>query len=1005
MSETIAGFAELLEELRGGTGLSKRQWAIKAGVPEATVGDLLRGKGRRLPQWEMVHALVVTAARSVSSTAPGVSTERLGLLTDLEWWRDQHDRLRRRVEAIGDSLRSRAGEPVPESANSTTADIPVNSAVERGREPDVGDGGLNRRVMSASVPVASALFVGRSNELAHLDRLLSGSARVLVTAVHGMGGVGKTTLAARYVRAHAGQFTMVWWITADSPTAIDAGLADLAVALDPGAGFVPQEQRTTAAIEWFAARQGWLLVLDNLTDPGDAQPLLQQLGDGGTVLITSRRSTGWRGVVTLPVDILPSGDAANLLTRTIQADWPDADLTGADTLCTELGGLPLAIEQAGAYIAQTRITPAVYLRLLNTHPARMFTATGEGGNAQRTMARVWHVTLDRLADTPAAGQMLRRLAWHAPDNIDRVLVIGTSPDPDELDALGRLASYSMITLDADAISIHRLVQTVTRTPDSTDPHRQPEDIAQARETTAECLAGALSGIDFSLPADWPVYQAVLPHALTLLGHTNSDNDTTVICALAVYVARYVCRQGDIATAISLFTRASRGLERLHGHDHPDTLTAWSGLATAYEEAGNLDQAIPLLKATLADQERVLGRDHTNTMATLGNLANAHRSAGDLDLAIPLQEAMVAGVERILGPDDPGTLTARANLAGTYATAGDTTRAISIFEATHAGLERVLGPDHPTTLRVMNNLANAYRSADDLDHAISLLEAVNRVRVQVLGPDHPDTLISRDDLASAHRSRGELDHALSIYKEALKDCERMLGPDHRGTLIARSNLADTYASLGESERAIPLLQASLADHERVLGLDHPDTLIARQKLARVYQTAGYLVRAARLYKTMLAHRQRVLRPNHPDIPKLRNNLAYTYLLAGNFNRAIPLYETTLADRERILGPDHPDTLSSRNNLAFAFRSKGDLDCAVPLYEAALADYERVFGHDHSDTLISRSNLAGAYQAKGDADRAVQLYKAVLVDAERTLGADAHLTKTIRSNLKIATSDYD
>ena len=77
--------------------------------------------------------------------------------------------------------------------------------------------------------------------------------------------------------------------------------------------------------------------------------------------------------------------------------------------------MPLAIEQAGAYLAQAGATPREYLDLLARYPAAMYQAAAEGGDAARTIARIWRVTLDRLAGDPLAGQVLRILAWYAPD--------------------------------------------------------------------------------------------------------------------------------------------------------------------------------------------------------------------------------------------------------------------------------------------------------------------------------------------------------------------------------------------------------------------------------------------------------------------------------------------------------------------------------------------------------------------------------------------------------------
>lgn len=508
----------------------------------------------------------------------------------------------------------------------------------------------------------------------------------------------------------------------------------------------------------------------------------------GTVVITSRRSTGWRGIPTVPLDVLSPSEAKELLAQSVRADWPDADLDGARRLCTDLGCLPLAVQQAGAYLAQTRITPAAYLTLLEKYPERMFTATSEGGDAQRTMARIWHVTLDRLADTPSAGQMLRQLAWYAPDGIPRVLVTGTDSEPDKLEALGRLAAYSMITLEADTISVHRLVQAVTRTPDPNDPHRRSNDIAQARDTTTETLADAIAEADPHLPADWPVFRTVLPHVLAVLfANANPSIDTALHCSLADRLGRYVYDQGITTLAITLFSRATHGYESLHGPDHLDTLNSRNNLASAYESAGDLKRAIPLYEAILVDTERVLGSGHPQTLTSRNNLAYSYQAAGNLELAIPLYETTLPDRERVLGPNHPDTLTSRNNLAYAYKMAGDLGQAMPLYETTLADTKRVLGPDHPHTLRSQNNLAGAYYAAGHLRHAISLYEATAADHKRVLGRDHQNTLIARNNLAAAYQAAGDLDQAIPLYNDTFVHAERVLGPDHRLSRTIRSNV--------------------------------------------------------------------------------------------------------------------------------------------------------------------------------------------------------------------------
>ena len=851
----------------------------------------------------------------------------------------------------------------------------------------------------ANLPARPGLFVGRAGELARLDAGLAGPGGVVVQAVHGLGGIGKSTLAARWAAAHADDYALTWWITAATPADIDAGLTALAVALQPAlTGVLPLEALREGAVQWLAAHSGWLLVLDNVTDPADVAPLLAR-APAGRYLITSRRATGWHGTaVPVRLDVLDPAEAQALLAAILTQDqWREAD-GAAGELCAELGFLPLAIEQASAYLAQAGASPREYLGLLARYPAAMYQAAAEGGDAARTIARIWHVTLDRLAGDPLAGQVLRILAWYAPDAIPRTLLDGLADPPALLHAVGRLAAYSMLTAGAGTLAVHRLVQAVTRTPSPGDPHRDPQAIDAAREQATRQLADALP--DWQDPAGWPGWRMLLPHIDALASHAPPDTDTQDTAYLLNETGLFLDGQGQPGRAAGHLQRALASYARVLGADHPATLTSRNNLAGAWQDAGDLGRAIPLFEQALADRLRVLGADHPDTLASRNNLAYAWQDAGDLGRAIPLYEQTLADRERVLGADHPATLGSRNNLAGAYEAAGDLGRAIPLSEQTLADRFRVLGADHPATLTSRNNLAGAYEAAGDLGRAIPLYEQTLADSVQVLGADHPATLASRNNLAGAYRAAGDLGRAIPLSEQTLADRLRVLGADHPATLTSRNNLAAAYRAAGDLGRAIPLSEQTLADRERVLGADHPDTLASRNNLAYAWQDAGDLGRAIPLYEQTLADRERVLGADHPATLGSRNNLAAAYEAAGDLGRAIPLYEQTLADRLRVLGADHPDTLGSRNNLAGAYRAAGDLGRAIPLYEQTLADYARVLGADHPDTLASRNNLAYAWQDAGDLGRAIPLYEQTLADSVRVLGADHPQTKIVRGNLAAA-----
>ena len=336
----------------------------------------------------------------------------------------------------------------------------------------------------------------------------------------------------------------------------------------------------------------------------------------------------------------------------------------------------------------------------------MYQASAEGGDAARTIARIWHVTLDRLADEPLAGQLLRILAWYAPQAIPRTLLEGLADPPELLRAVGRLAAYSMITADAGVLAVHRLVQAVTRTPDPDDPHRDPQVIAEARDQATRQLLAAAAPRPTD-PAGSPAWRMLFPHIDALASHAPPGADTEATAHLLNQAGIFLAGQGQPARAAGHFQQALADFVRVLGQDHPDTLAARGNLAYAYQAAGDLGRGIPLCEQALADSARVLGQDHPQTLTARGNLAAAYQAAGDLGRAIPLYEQALADFVRVLGQDHPDTLAARGNLAYAYQAAGDLGRAIPLCEQALADSARVLGQDHLHTLTARNNLALAY----------------------------------------------------------------------------------------------------------------------------------------------------------------------------------------------------------------------------------------------------------------------------------------------------------
>ncbi|WP_214106052.1 FxSxx-COOH system tetratricopeptide repeat protein [Acrocarpospora catenulata] len=743
-----------------------------------------------------------------------------------------------------------------------------------------------------NVPVQTREFVGRDRDMADLENALTGPGPVVVAVVHGLGGVGKSTLAARYAISQAleQRSSPVWWITAEGPSEIQNGLASLAVALQSEVAGMELEELADRAVLWLDSHNDWLLVLDNVADPSHIAPLLARVGSGQAptgngsrrIIVTSRLAEGWAriGAQELRLDVLSEQQAVDLLFRIARPVHVAEDWEGVEELVRELGCLPLAIDQAAAYLHQMKRTPRAYLESLAGNSSSMYGKVAEGADAQRTIARVWRITLDQLTDEfPLTGHLLRMLAWWAPEAIPLTLldpVTKTMPNQpmpagpvssriwrlgmglirtgermgdwadsrgttfnwsivsaltDALGletALGKLAAFNMITLGRDTVTVHRLVQAVARTPDPQDPNRAAADIDKARAQATRLMIYALPG-NVDDPATWPVMRTVFPHIDALNNHTSADTES--IGLLCNRVGNFLRGQGAHNRAITYLNRSLTITERLHGPHHDEALTTRSNIALAHQEAGDYQRALPMLQQVLDESSQQRGSAHEATLACLNNLALAYQDVGDHERAIPLFEQAVAGS---VNEDHSNTLIFRANLASSYQTVGDE-RAIPLAEQNLAEAVQRLGGDNVITLSCQIILGMLYESAGDYGRAIPLQEQNHADCARVLGSDHPLSLASCRSLASSLHAFGDYTRAASLQEQNHADYQRVLGRDHPLALIACNNLARSYESTGDLGRAVHLYEQTLTDSLRVLGENHRITVKVRSNLERV-QTA-------------------------------------------------------------------------------------------------------------------------------------------------------------------------
>ena len=526
-------------------------------------------------------------------------------------------------------------------------------------------------------------FTGREEMLAELRAALaSGQAAALTQvpqAIHGLGGVGKTQLAIEYAYRHRGDYSLVWWVRAEDPAALAGDYAGMAAALDLQQKDVREQAVIVEAVRrWLEQNTGWLLVFDNAGEPADIREYLPRSACGH-VIITSR-NPAWGAVARpLGVQVFERFTSVEfLLKRTGQTDQE-----AAGKLAEALGDLPLALEQAAAYIEATGESVSGYLRMFRERRAELLKRPSPSSDT--TVATTWEMSFQQVERrSPPAAALLNLCAFLAPDDIPLDVVQQAPELPEPLaqaaadpvqfgDAIGALRRFSLVSRSGDVLSVHRLVQAVTR-------ERLAEEARRLWAAAAARSVNRAFPIDSGDVRTWPACSRLLAHALAAADRCEP------LAVAAAETARLLNQAGGYLHGRAEFARARACLER-----------------------------------ALKIDEAAYGPDHPKVAAVVNNLGGVLRAIGDLAGARASFERALKIDGAAYGPDHPSVGRDVNNLGGVLHDQGDLAGARACFERALKIDEAAYGPDHPSVGRDVNNLGLVLRDQGDLAGARAYFE--------------------------------------------------------------------------------------------------------------------------------------------------------------------------------------------------------------------------------------------------------------------------------------------
>jgi tetratricopeptide (TPR) repeat protein len=694
-------------------------------------------------------------------------------------------------------------------------------------------------------------FTGRETLLQQVHEHFLQKATAALTqsqAITGLGGIGKTQTAVEYAYRYKDDYRFVLWANATNQVTLTEGFVKIARVLQLPEREEPDLSIVVEAVKhWLTTSDRWLLILDNADDFALITDFLPS-GDKGHLLFTTREAATGHIAHGFEVDKMTEAEGSLFLLRRANIlsnrDIPITQVSESDrklaaAIVAELDGLPLALEQAGAYIEETQSTLAAYLQAYQRRQVALLQRQGRTSPAYPySVATTWSLNFGQVEQRdPRAADLLRFLAFLAPDVIPEDLLVkgayelgpqmqAVATDETLLDeAIGTLRHFSLVQRNTDThlVFIHRLVQIVLKTAMIEDLQRQ------WAERTVKAVNRAFPDPKHE---NWTLCQQYLPHAQQ--------------CAALITHYGFAFRE-----AILLLNES--GLY-LHAR-------------------GQYEQAEPFLEQALEIGKQVVGARHPDTATGLNNLARLSHERGQYAKAESLMKEALAIDEEILGPLHPTTALDLNNLAGLYYEQGEYEKAEPLYKRALEIRERMLGPEHSDTAQTLNNLALLYHARREYKEAEFFYQKSLKIRQRVLGPQHPETASCQNNLGTLYHDMKQYEKAEPLLRDALTICEQTLGPEHPTTGQALNNLGEVYRAQGHYEKAEPLLKRALAIREKIFNTGHPTIGTNLNNLALLYLRQGKYDLAEPLLKRAISIYEQFFGPDHPkNIPLLENYAA-------------------------------------------------------------------------------------------------------------------------------------
>ncbi len=781
-------------------------------------------------------------------------------------------------------------------------------------------------------------FTGRDEILKALHAQLGIDRAAAFTqsmALHGLGGIGKTQIALEYAYRYALEYSAVFWVRAESSETIIASLLGIAEAVQMPARDDPDQQRVITAVQrWLSTHSKWLLIWDNVEDLKLLRRFLPSTRSGAMLITTRLQSLGTlaQSLELLPMELeegvlfllrrakVLTQEASEEQMRQFAVRRPE-QYVAAIGLVETLGGLPLALDQAGAYVEETRCGLPAYLELFRNRRTELLRQRGEHvyehpSSASATFTLALTATASRH---PAVRDLLCVCACLQPGAMPEELFrqggkyLGAALEAAGGEVLewnrlvGVACSYSLLSRqpDEETLSLHRLVQAVLL--DSMNN----EERAQWSARVIEALNAVFPVAEFdSSRIRLHQCERLLPHALHVLQQAGKVGETLILASLASKTAYYLHLHRRYGEAEPLYQRALRIQEQTLGPVHPDVAQTLASLGGLFYGLGKYKQAEPFWQRALFIQEQALGPEHPQLANTFSGLGTLSLTLGYYTQARAFLQRARALWEHAFGSEHPGVATMLGNLAVLAQMQGDYTRAESLYRRALPTLEHTLGAESPSLATMLNGLALLSLMQDNYEQAQTLWARVFSIWERILGAEYARVAPPPENLPDLSQAQARNVQAERLWQRALTIWIWNLGSSRPNPARVLNHLAGLYHAQGQYEQAEALYRQALAIMQQMFDSEHLVTAAARCNLAILAHVQGKYEQAEALYQRALSIWERALTPEHPLVAEALEGLADLYQAQSRYEQAQACSRRALSIRMQSPGDAHPKIVATR-----------------------------------------------------------------------------------------------